>query len=138
MSARTWSRILIDDLKLRCLQVIFIELLFTDSERCAAYSESLKLSVDAKIALSQVIFTEIPASVGRIFPSAEEKRVLSIDFFTTEPLSKREVSSLIEGIRGKSFAGNHLIFNFPLEVLIIILSFPHSSMSTLSSFISAI
>jgi hypothetical protein len=101
--------------------------------RSVLYSESLKLSVDAKVASDPVMFTNKPASVGRIFPSALEKRVFSIDLRTISPLSERESSSLTPGITGKSSAGIPFIFVFPLSVLISRASPPLSSILTLSS-----
>ena len=97
-------------------------------------SESLKLSVEANIASFHLILTASPARVGLIFPSAEEKRVLSIDFFTISHFSVRLVSSLMLGIRGNSLASSHLIFRFELTVVILMLSFLMSSISTSSSF----
>jgi hypothetical protein len=102
------------------------------------YSESLKLSVDAKVASFHLILTASQARVGLIFHSADEKRVLSIDFFTISHLRVRLVSSFMVGIRGNSLASNHLIFKFELTVVIFILSFFMSSISTSSSFTSAI
>jgi len=66
------------------------------------YSESLKLSVDAKVASLPLMFTKSPASVGLMFHSALEKSVFSIDLLTTSPLSERESSSFIDGITGNS------------------------------------
>jgi hypothetical protein len=80
----------------------------------ALYSVRRKLSVDANTAVFHESFTRIPARVGRIFPSAVEKRVFSIDCRTTFPESVRLMSSLILGMSGKSDAWIHLIFIFPL------------------------
>jgi hypothetical protein len=85
-----------------------------------------------------LILTASHARVGLIFPSADEKRVLSIDFFTISHFRERLVSSLILGMRGNSLASSHLIFKFELIVVIFTLSFLISSISTSSSFTSAI
>lgn len=97
------------------------------------YSESLKLSVEAKVVSFHEMFTKSPASVGRIFPSALENNVFSIDCRTTLHLSERESSCFTPGITGKSSAEIHFTFVFPLSVLISSASDPLSSIDTLSS-----
>jgi len=71
--------------------------------------------VEANFATSQSILTKIQAKVGLIFPSAEEKRVFSIAFFTTLHFKTKLVSSLTQGITGKSLESTHLIFTSPLS-----------------------
>jgi hypothetical protein len=78
------------------------------------YSDNLKLSVDAKVAEFQSILTRIQAKVGLIFHSADEKRVLSIDFLTIFHFNFKLISSLIHGITGNSEASIHFIFVFQL------------------------
>jgi len=79
------------------------------------------------------MFTYNPARVGLIFHSADENRVLSIDFFTTFPEIFKLTSSLILGIKGNSDASIHFIFNFQLDVEILILSSFNNSTVTSSS-----
>jgi len=97
------------------------------------YSDNLKLSVEAKITSLSFIFIYIPANVGLIFHSADEKRVLSIEFLIILPEIFKLTSSLILGISGNSEASNHLIFIFQLEVAIFTLSSFNSSIETSSS-----
>jgi hypothetical protein len=70
----------------------------------ALYSVSRKLSVEANTAVFPESFTSIPARVGRIFPSAVEKSVFSMDCRTTFPESVRLMSSFMLGMSGKSDA----------------------------------
>jgi hypothetical protein len=68
-----------------------------------------------------------------MFHSAEENKVLSIDFFIILPDIFKLTSSLIVGIRGNSEASIHLIFIFQLEVEIFKLSSLNNSTVTSSS-----
>jgi hypothetical protein len=97
------------------------------------YSDNLKLSVEAKITSFHFIFTCNQAKVGLIFHSAEEKRVLSIDFFIIFPEIFKLISSLIFGIKGNSEDSIHFIFNFQLEVDIFNIELFNNSISISSS-----
>jgi hypothetical protein len=79
------------------------------------------------------MFTYKPAKVGLIFHSAEENKVLSIDFLIILPDIFKLTSSLIFGIRGNSEASSHLIFIFQLQVEILTLSSLNNSTLTSSS-----
>jgi hypothetical protein len=68
-----------------------------------------------------------------MFHSAEENKVLSIDFLIIFHGRFKLTSSLILGIKGNSDASIHFIFNFQLEVAIFILSSFNSSIVISSS-----
>jgi hypothetical protein len=91
------------------------------------YSVNLKLSVEAKITSSFLIFTYNQAKVGLIFHSALEKSVLSIDFVITSAGIFKLTSSLIVGIIGNSSAHKPFIFitSLPVETFKL-LSFNNS------------
>jgi len=97
------------------------------------YSDNLKLSVEANITSFDFMLTYNQARVGLIFHSAEENKVLSIEFLITFQEIFKLISSLIFGIRGNSEASIHLIFIFQLEVPILILSSFNNSIFTSSS-----
>jgi hypothetical protein len=105
------------------LGIILEKELFISELNFVLYSESLKLSVEANLAIFKSILTKIQAKVGLIFPSAEEKRVFSIAFFNILHFKIRLFSSLTPGITGKSPALTHFIFISPLSDFNSILSF---------------
>gem|GEM_PF-857813 len=109
------------------LGIICEKFIGTGSFNIVLYSDNLKLSVDAKITSFHFIFTYKPARVGLIFHSADENRVLSIEFFIIFHDRFRLISSLIFGIRGNSEASIHFIFNFQLQVDTFILSSDNNS-----------
>jgi hypothetical protein len=76
----------------------------------------------------------IPAKVGLMFHSADEKRVFSTPFLNTDHFIFKLVSSFIFGIKGKSEASIHLIFKFEVSVVSFKLSFFINSISIESSF----
>lgn len=94
-------------------------------------SESLKLSVEAKISSSLALLIYIPASIGRTLPSAVEKSVFSIAVFSSRALSEIDCPVVILGMLGNFSGLVHLNLVSLLFVLNEILP-PFSRLTSIS------